>query len=297
MTAQRPRVLCVGLATLDVIQLVARLPEGNEKIVALDSLTAAGGPAANAAVAAAHVGSEATLLTALSDDPVAGVIRAELESRSVAVHAVPTDAPSVVASILVTRSNGDRAIVSPTRSASASALEPLSPAQTDALLDGVAAVHLDGCHPSLAIPIAAAARARGIPVSLDAGSHKPHTERVLAHVDVAVVSGDFTPPGVDADPVSVLAYLVDHGIAFAAVTRGPRAIAFRGPTTRGGMAVDPVTVEDALGAGAFFRGALAHAVARHGIGEASFPQDLAWASRVAGASLGTFGTRAWLTGA
>ena len=196
-------------------------------------------------------------------------------------------------------SRGDRAIVSPSASASesGSATPPLTDAEIDAVLDGVTAVHLDGYHPVLAIPIAAAARARGIPVLLDAGSHKPHTERVLAHVDVAVASGDFAPPGVNADPVSVLAYLVDHGVALAAVTRGPRAIAFRAVTTRGGVAVDPVTVADTLGAGDFFHGALAHLVARHGLSEARFPQDLAWASRVAGASLGSFGTRAWLADA
>jgi len=157
-------------------------------------------------------------------------------------------------------------------------------------------VHLDGYYPAVAIPVAAAARVRGILVLLDAGSHKSHTEEVLAHVNVAVVSGDFAPPGVNTDPVSVLAYLADLGIGFAAVTRGPRAIAFRAPTTRGGVAVDPVTVADTLGAGDFFHGALAHAISRHGLSEASFPQDLAWASRVAGASLGSFGTRAWLTG-
>ncbi|NTV40012.1 MAG: sugar kinase [Demequinaceae bacterium] len=301
MNAPPRRVLCVGLATLDVVQLVARLPESNEKVVALDSLIAAGGPAANAAVAAAHVGSDVTLLTALADHPVAAIIRADLEAHSVTVSAVPTDAPPVVASILVTAASGDRAIVSPTSSASASASGSTAPSlthgQIDAALDGVTAVHLDGYHPSLAIPVAAVARERGIFVLLDAGSHKPHTEQVLAHVNVAVVSGDFAPPGVNADPVSVLAYLADHGIPFAAVTRGPRAIAFRGPTTRGGVAVDPVAVQDTLGAGDFFHGALAHAVARHGLSEEAFPQHLAWASRVAGASLGSFGTRSWLTGA
>jgi len=299
MNAPSRRILCVGLATLDVIQLVERMPESNEKVVALDSLIAAGGPAANAAVAAAHVGSDVTLLTALADHPGAGIIRADLEAHAVTVSAMPTDAPPVVASILVTAGSGDRAIVSPTSSASAlasgSEAPSLTEAQIDAALEGVTAVHLDGYYPSLAIPVAAAARARGILVLLDAGSHKAHTEQVLAHVNVAVVSGDFAPPGVNADPVGVLAYLADHGIAFAAVTRGPRAIAFRAPATRGGVAVDPVTVEDTLGAGDFFHGALAHAVARHGISEANFPQDLAWASRVAGASLGSFGTRAWLT--
>jgi len=304
MNAPSRRILCVGLATLDVVQLVERLPESNEKVVALDSLIAAGGPAANAAVAAAHVGSDVTLLTALADHPVAAIMRADLEAHSVKVSTVPTNAPPVVASILVTAGSGDRAIVSPTSSASASTSGPgddstapsLTDAQINAALEGVTAVHLDGYYPSLAVPVAAAARARGILVLLDAGSHKPHTEQVLAHVNIAVVSGDFVPPGVNADPVSVLAYLADHGVPYAAVTRGPRAIAFRAPSTRGGVAVDPVAVADTLGAGDFFHGALAHAVARHGISEGSFPQDLAWASRVAAASLGSFGTRAWLTG-
>ncbi|WP_291383402.1 PfkB family carbohydrate kinase [Demequina sp.] len=286
--------LFVGLATLDVIQLVNRLPDSNEKVVALDSLTAAGGPAANAAVAAAHLGSEAVLITALADHPVSDIIRSDLAACGVTVWAVPVDTPPVVASILVTAGSGDRAIVSPTSSASSATAASLSAAEIARALDGVAAVHCDGYHPSLALPIASAARERGIPVLFDGGSFTPHTDAVLEHVDIAVVSGDFAPPGVQPDPVSVLAYLVDRGPVFTAVTRGARGIVFRAPHTRGAVPVERVSVADTLGAGDFFHGALAVAIAQAGRSEQEFPHQLAWASRVAGASLGSFGTRRWL---
>lgn len=289
------RVLCVGLATLDVIQLVEAVPHANEKTVARDSLTAAGGPAANAAVAAAHLGSEVTLVTALDDSRVSEIIRGDLTACGVTVNAVGVTTPPVVASILVTAGTGDRAVVSPTSSASGATSPALADDQIAAALDGVSAVHLDGYYPSLAVPIAVAARERGIPVLLDAGSHKPHTEQVLAHVTMAVVSGDFSPPDVSADPVSVLAYLVEHGPAFAAVTRGAYGVVFRGPQSRGAVPVERVAVADTLGAGDFFHGALAVAVAQAGMSDEEFSHQLAWASRVAGASIGSFGTRAWLT--
>lgn len=288
------KCLFVGLATLDIIQLVERLPDSNEKVVALDSLTAAGGPAANAAVAAAHLGCEVVLVTALANHPVTDIIRADLDACGVTVLAVPIETSPVVASILVTAGTGDRAIVSPTSSASGATSPSLSDAEIDEALRGVAAVHLDGYHPSLAVPIASEARKRGIPVLLDAGSHKPHTDAVLAHVDVAVVSGDFAPPGIQPDPVSVLAYLVERGPTFAAVTRGARGIVFRAPETRGSVPVEKVAVADTLGAGDFLHGALAVAMAQAGASEQEFPHQLAWASRVAGASLGSFGTRRWL---
>ncbi|WP_291379828.1 PfkB family carbohydrate kinase [Demequina sp.] len=284
------RCLFVGLATLDVIQLVERPPASNEKTVALDSVVAAGGPAANAAVAAAHLGAAVTLVTALPEGPIAGIIRADLESCSVTVRAVHTDADAVVASILVSRGSGDRAVVSPSSSASAAGARPLAPGVVEKLLDGVGAVQLDGYHPALALPIAAAARARGVPVVADLGSFKPHTPNVLRASTVAVVSRDFAPPGVTRDAEAVLAYLLDHGVAGAAVTRGAEGIAVPGAT----VAVEPVDAVDTSGAGDFFHGALTGRIAEHGWDHERFEADLAYASEVAGRSIRSFGTRAWL---
>jgi sugar/nucleoside kinase (ribokinase family) len=53
---------------------------------------------------------------------------------------------------------------------------------------------------------------------------------------------------------------------------------------------------DTLGAGDFFHGALAFRIASMGLDDARFADDLAYAARVAGESLASFGTRAWLAG-
>jgi sugar/nucleoside kinase (ribokinase family) len=284
--------LFVGLATLDVIQLVERPPVSNQKMVALDSLVAAGGPAANAAVAAAHLGAAVTLVTALPESPIAGIIRADLESCSVTVRAVPTDADAVVASILVSRGSGDRAVVSPTASASVASARTLEPDDVEALLDGVGSVQLDGYHPALALPIAAAARERGIPVVTDLGSFKAHSPDILRASTVAVVSRDFVPPGVTRQADAVLAYLRDHDVEGVAVTLGADGIAVPGGT----VAVGRVAAVDTCGAGDFFHGALTWRIAAHGWDGARFDADLAFAAEVAGRSIRSFGTRAWLSG-
>ena len=62
---------------------------------------------------------------------------------------------------------------------------------------GVRAVLVDGHHLSVAVPLAAAARARGIPVLADGGSWKPGLDTLLGHVDVLVASADFRSPAGD----------------------------------------------------------------------------------------------------
>lgn len=51
-------VLLAGLSTVDVVQRVAELPGPGEKVQSLGVEVAAGGPAANAAVTVAALGSE-----------------------------------------------------------------------------------------------------------------------------------------------------------------------------------------------------------------------------------------------
>ncbi|WP_159448392.1 PfkB family carbohydrate kinase [Demequina sp. NBRC 110052] len=290
-----PRALFAGLATLDIVQLVERLPQPNEKVGALDFLVAAGGPAVNAAVAAAHCGSEASLLTALPAHPLTELIRADLGDCRVGLEIadVGPDPTPPTAAIMITRATGDRAVVSPTGGAMT---ERVTPGEFDAhrALEGVRALLIDGYHRHLALPLALAARERGIPVILDAGSWKPYTPEVLEHVDLAVVSDDFAPPGTDGEPGAVLDALSGLGVERIVITRGARPILVRLPRGDAEVAVEPVDVVDTLGAGDFIHGALTHRIAELGLRDARLVEDLAWASRVAGTSLGSFGTRAWL---
>ncbi|MFT4109924.1 hypothetical protein, partial [Propionicimonas sp.] len=64
-----PTGLFVGLATLDVVHLVDRLPAPNEKAVARRTWLAAGGPAAVAAITFAALGGRSRFWTALGPAP------------------------------------------------------------------------------------------------------------------------------------------------------------------------------------------------------------------------------------
>ncbi|WNM25369.1 PfkB family carbohydrate kinase [Demequina capsici] len=290
-----PRVLLAGLATLDVVQLVDRLPRPNEKVGALDFLVAAGGPAANAAVASARCGSAAILVTALPRHPLADQVVADLVAHGVEVHVAEADGdgPPPTAAIMVTRSSGDRAVVSPTGSAMAERPTP-DGLDADTLLAAVDAVLIDGYHRHLSLPLARAARMRGVPVILDAGSWKAYSDEVLAVVDVAVVSDDFAPPGTEGGSDAVIDALLSRGVRCVIITRGSDAVLYRTPVSAGEVEIATVPVADTLGAGDFFHGAFAHRVAELGLDDERIPDDIAWASAVAGASLGAFGTRSWL---
>lgn len=291
MSPERPRALFAGLATLDVIQAVDRLPTANEKVVALAHTVAAGGPATNAAVAFAHLGGAPTLCTRLPDHPLAVVIRDDLASTGVALHdAGGVDGPPVTASILVTRGTGERAVVSASASAIATRDVPAVPPP----LDGARAVLLDGYHPDMAIPLARAARASAVPVIMDAGSLKAHTADVARECDLVIASADLTTPDGSRAPHDVLDWLGSLGVACAAIPRGGDPIRWRTGAAAGEVAVPRVDVADSLGAGDFFHGALAFRIASQGRDDARLAQDLAWAADAVAPSLRSFGTRAWL---
>lgn len=310
------RAVFAGLATWDVIQLVERVPGPNEKVAALDFLLAAGGPATNAAVAFAACGASPTLVSVLPEHPVSALIASDLAEHGVRLEvARGHDGPPVTASVLVTRGTGERAVVSPSgvgsavpdRGASASGengsgvsasgarwSSANAGAPTAARLDGVTAVLIDGYFRDVALPIAAAARERGIPVILDAGSAKPYSDELVRAADVVIASGDYAPPGTDGDPKAVVAYCVALGAERVIITRGADPVVVRTPAGSAKVAVTAVPVVDTLGAGDFFHGAFAYRVATLGLDAARMAEDVAFAAKVAGRSLATFGTRAWL---
>ncbi|WP_084130132.1 PfkB family carbohydrate kinase [Demequina sp. NBRC 110055] len=289
-------VLCAGLTTLDVAHLVDGVPPANRKVASHDFFVAAGGPATNAAVTAARLQGSSRLVTALPAHPLSDLIAADLADCGVTLE-VSDDSPTgppLTAAIMVTRTTGERAVVSPTGSA---VDVPGTPDGFDpeALLEGIGAVVIDGYHRHLSLPLAHAARERGIPVVLDAGSHKPYTEALLTVTDVAVVSDDFAFPDVGSDPYATLARLIDRGATAAVISRGaaPLLVTTGGPVVE--VPVEPVPVVDTLGAGDVLHGALAHRLATRGYVTERLAEDLAWASRVVAVSLGSFGTRAWLS--
>ncbi len=292
--ATAPAGLFAGLCTLDIIQLVTRMPGPNEKVTAQRQVVAAGGPAANAAVAFAHLGGAAVLVTGVGSHPLAAGIRADLDQAGVRLADAAAGDPAAppASSIFVTEGTGERAVVS--RNAAGRVLAP--PAGLGALAAGAAVVLVDAHHQELARAAARAAREAGTLCVLDGGSYREGTEDLLACADVAVCSADFRPPGTSG-PAQVLDYLAARGVAWAAVTDGARPIRWSGGGQRGEVPVPAVPVADTLGAGDFFHGALAWQLcSRPGPGPGSWQEALAAAAEVAAASCRSFGTRAWLAG-
>lgn len=297
---RRPRGAFVGLGVVDVIHLVDRLPRPDEKVVARDELVAAGGPAANAAVAFAWAGGRPVLVTALGRHPLARAAAADLRACRVRVHdRVPgREAPPPVATILVTAASGARAVVSSSDHGLVD--DPpagLMPGEIEQLLEAVDVVLADGHHPSLAGPLLAGARERGILTVVDAGTWRPAFDTLLPLADVVIASGSFRPPEVSgtAPPRVVLAALLARDAAAAAITAGPGPIRWRHRDGGAGeIALLGGPVVDTLGAGDVFHGIAAFLLAGAPPTTARFVAALSEAARVATASCGSFGTRAWL---
>lgn len=292
------RGLFVGLSTLDVVQLVERLPAPDEKVRGLDDMLAAGGPATNAAVGFAASGeASTTLLTRAGDGPQWALMESDLQACGVEVVRAPTRTGHrpTCASILVTAASGERAVISTQdRSHLGGATHPDPTAVVEALpVEDFDVIELDGHEADLAETVARRARAAGVPVVFDGGSWKATTPALLPHVDAAVVSSSFRPEGCDGAG-EVLDFLLDHGVAFAAVTRGGAPILWATRQARGEHPVESVDAVDTLGAGDFFHGGFAHHVAMHGLDASTFPSALTAGARLAARSITLFGTRAWL---
>ncbi|MBE9924484.1 carbohydrate kinase [Cellulosimicrobium cellulans] len=294
-------LVCCGLVTLDVVQVVDALPGPDEKVVARSLAATFGGPAANAAATAVALGVPTTLVTAVGHGPLAAVVRSELESSGVAlVDAVGGAAGAAgaaqpaVSTVLVTRATGERAVVSTNASGFGDLADaPLvAPGRATDLLDELGpgdVLLLDGHHPGLALRVARRARERGCAVVLDGGSWKPDAPAMIGLCDAVVVSADFRPPGVATD--DVLDAVAALGPRFVARTRGPWPAEVLDAGERYEVAVPrPGRVVDTLGAGDVVHGAFAAAVARG----SSWREALEDAVRVASRSVEHAGARGWI---
>ena len=291
-SGEEPRALFAGLCTLDIIHSVTRVPAANEKMTALRQTVAAGGPVTNAAVAFAHLGGHATLLTGVGAHPLADGIRADLEQAGVALIDVADGdaAPPPVSSIMVGTGSGERAVVS----LNATGRMLMLPTALEDLVRNFQTILIDAHHSELALAAARAVRAHGRLCILDGGSWKDNTRDLLSYVDMAVCSADFHPPGTST-PDETLDYLLDSRVSWAAITNGANPIVWAGPGMRSEIPVPAVTVVDTLGAGDIFHGSFAYAIsAARKIDSAAFVSALRFGMKVAGYACQFFGTRKWL---
>jgi sugar/nucleoside kinase (ribokinase family) len=277
------RIVCAGLATVDLVYRVDRLPGPDEKVQALSMETAAGGPATNAAVTAAALGADVTLVTAVGAHPLATLIRSDLAARGVALlDAAPkATGPPPISAIAVVAATGARAIIS--RNAGDVAVGV--PEDCERVLAAADVVLIDGHHPALARAAARAAR----PLVVDAGSWRPVFGEILGYATVVACSAAFRFPG--ADDAGTVRELRAAGVQHVAVTDGPRPVRWWSGDRSGEVVVPPVAAADTAGAGDAFHGALAVMV---GTGASDMAAAISYAIGVAGVRVRHAGPRAWL---
>jgi sugar/nucleoside kinase (ribokinase family) len=225
------RILCAGLATVDLIYAVTAVPGLEEKAEATGLTIAAGGPATNAAITAAALGAEVTLLTAIGAHPLGDLVRADLAAHG--VHVIDADpdnpAPPPVSAVIVLESTGERTIVSRNAGDSAARLPPCRLPEADLTL-------VDGHHPALA---AAAARTAHR-LLVDAGSWRPIFAEIFPLAEVVACSATFRHPSANStfDPPSTR---LPSASAPSPSTRDPSS----GPTREG--AASPSTRDPSSG--------------------------------------------------
>ena len=107
------KVLCVGIATVDTIVLVEKYPAANERVVALDSIRAVGGPATTAAVALARLGVDTALSCVIGDDDAGHFVFETLKREGIDTQHVVVDKSvrTATGTIVVSKSEQTRAIM------------------------------------------------------------------------------------------------------------------------------------------------------------------------------------------
>jgi sugar/nucleoside kinase (ribokinase family) len=265
------------------------VPAADEKVVAHKSLLVAGGPATNAAVAFAQLGgtqgNRATLVSAMGEHPLNALLREDLQTHGVTLFDLaPTRlAAPPVSSIVVTADTGDRAVIA----CNTVAMQADANSVSSDLLQGIQVVLIDGHQMAASAQIATWAKARQIPVVIDAGSWKPDFESVLTLADVVVASANFFPPQCQT-PDDVFAYLKALNVPQMAITQGAQPILYIDAEESGEIEVPKIRAADTLGAGDILHGAFCHFYLTH-----TFTETLLKASRSASFACQYWGTRDW----
>jgi sugar/nucleoside kinase (ribokinase family) len=271
---------------LDEVFRLDEFPRPDAKVEAAEFLAVGGGCAANAAVAIARLGGDASFAGPLGgppgQEPISDRILAGLAREGVdCAGCVRLDGvPSGISAIFVNM-RGERTIVTH-RSRRLDAVTPLDP---DKLAAGVDAVLADNRFPDFALPICRAALRRGIPVVLDADKPARPGAALFSACSHVVFSAESLRATMATDDLAcALREFGQATNAFLAVTDGANPVQWRDDTGAiRAMPVFAVTAVDTLAAGDVFHGAFTLALIER--------EDAVAAMRFAAAAAGVKCTR------
>jgi sugar/nucleoside kinase (ribokinase family) len=271
---------------LDEVFRLDEFPRPDAKVEAAEFLAVGGGCAANAAVAIARLGGDASFAGPLGgppgQEPISDRILAGLAREGVdCAGCVRLDGVASGISAIFVNRRGERTIVT-YRSRRLDAVKPLDP---DKLVAGADAVLADNRFPDFALPICRAALRRGIPVVLDADKPARPGAALFSACSHVVFSAESLRATMATDDLAcALRQFGQATNAFLAVTDGANPVQWRDDTGAiRAMPVFAVTAVDTLAAGDVFHGAFTLALIER--------EDAVAAMRFAAAAAGVKCTR------
>lgn len=283
-------LLAIGHAALDRVVQVDVFPRADEKAQVTPLTHGGGGPAATAMVTVARMGGRGILCAALGQDAAGEDIRDELQSEGVDTEPMQMRAGcrSPLSYVVVEQQTASRTIFWDRGNA-----PRLRPDEIPAgLVEGAAALLVDGHQIQAQRAAAQRARQAGVPVVLDGGSLRPSTRELLELTDHAVVSERFARDWCGETGEKGLRALQAAGPAVAVITLGERGcIGTEGGETLAIPAL-PVSAMDTNGAGDVFHGAYLIGLERG----FSLLQRLQLAAAAAGLACRTAGARPGIPG-
>lgn len=257
---QMTRVICVGIATLDIVNLVMEYPPEDSEVRALGQSRRTGGNAANTAMVLAQLGLDVHWLGNLGQP-------CEIADRDFSRHGVDiSDAVRIVGKpmptsyILLSEATGSRSIVHYRDL-------PEYLASDFATLDlcGFHWVHFEGrAIDQLALMLGRTGDIPDLTVSLEVEKARPGIENLFAHADLLLFARDYARARGFVDAVALLESLPRGSVATCTWGgSGAWAVDREGQVHHAAVNLSQGAV-DTLGAGDVFNAGMIHALS-HGL--------------------------------
>jgi sulfofructose kinase len=257
------RILCTGIAVLDEIFRVDEFPPPDGKAQATEFLAVGGGCAANAAVAIARLGGQASYAGPLGgpagQEPISDRILAGLAAEGVdCTGCERLDGVTSALSAIFVNARGERTIATYRDHR----LDVVTPRDPGALAAGADAVLADNRFPTFSLPICHAALRRGVPVVLDADKPAAPRDPLFAACSHIVFSSEGLRATMGMQDLgAALRAFGEATNAFLAVTNGADPVLWRDvDDTIRELPVFRIAAVDTLAAGDVFHGAFALAL-------------------------------------
>ncbi len=282
-----PEFVALGYCSNDHLCRVPSIPI-DHKVEIIEHQIQGGGPAADAAVAAARLGLATMFLTSVGDDAEGRKILADLEAEKIDISGIPvrSGCGSPFANCWVD-AEGRRSVAW-----THNKLKFLTAAELPLdRIAGAKVLHLDGHHPDAALAAAKHAKKHGVLVNFDAGTIRPGVETLVELADLLICSEHFarTFTG-EQDLEKALRKLEKYRPQVLGVTMGCQGSMFLENGNIRRFPIFELPVVDTTGAGDSFHAGFAVKY----LSDRNIARCARFASAVSGLKCGKLGARAGL---